>query len=806
MGKRVVGGHFKKVVAGTESNFKGALKEREVPMSKPVRSFGSADQSRDAKLKSFSGMDVQRNAPLFNDPRYTSSTLSIPTDNRTLHGLYRFFTETDPIVGASLKMHSELPLADVGLGQCEDTGVQQHFEQMWDNINGVKLLTDIVSEHYEIGDVFPFGAFDEANYMWDQFAILNPDYVKVDSTWVNQKPLIKLIPDENLKRIVQSRSPRFIFEQLPPEVVRYVLFSKEIPLDPNNVFHISHAKRPYELRGRSLIKRILKLLMLEDRFNQANFALATRHAVPLTVVKVGDAQTGWVPNETELADVRDLFAAWELDPNFCYDEETECLTKNGWKKYDDLNYDTEIACFDPENNSLVYDKPSYINIQDYKGEMYHFKSRSMDMKVTPNHRMFVQRDGKWQIILAEDVVEGDQFKNSIEENDQIKILEENLIVEKEDIQKEYYEGKIWCPTVKTGIIVTRRSGRNSFQGNSIFYHYGINVEFYGSNGKMLPIGPELDRIYRLKFIGLQMHEQLLAGGGGSYSQAYVNLEVQRQRYLNLQLKLEQFLHEGMFKPVADLCGFYRVRKATSGYNGVNKYTFGNSDPMMKNVLAQFSTVNDLQDNKQFREFATAKAKEHEKFSEQQERDYVFPRIDWGAMSAATDENLKNYIKWLAKERPYLVDDATLARLGNLDRDTQEQSYLKDLERTAARIKKVSEKGYTEIARAREKKGTGGGGDMFGGDIPLGGGGDMGGMPLGEGEPNAAIGEGGPPEAANAENPPSGIAAAISEKDLIKTVSSDDIHLQQENSNLLKQRSSWVTSIERVIDSEDTSSN
>ena len=661
MGKRVVGGHFKKVLPGTESNFRGALKERNVPMSKPMRSFGSADQSRDAKLKSFSGMDVQRNAPLFNDPRYTSSTLSIPTDNRTLHGLYRFFTETDPIVGASLKMHSELPLADVGLGQCEDSGVQQHYDAMWEKINGVKLLTDIVSEMYEIGDSFPFGAFDEATYMWDQFAILNPDYVKVDSTWVNQKPLIKLIPDENLKRIVQSRSPRFIFEQLPPEVVRYVLFSKEIPLDPNNVFHISHAKRPYELRGRSLIKRILKLLMLEDRFNQANFALATRHAVPLTVVKVGDAQTGWVPNDEELSDVRDLFAAWELDPNF-----------------------------------------------------------------------------------------------------------------------------------------------------SIFYHYGINVEFYGSNGKMLPIGPELDRIYRLKFIGLQMHEQLLAGGGGSYSQAYVNLEVQRQRYLNLQLKLEQFLHEGLFKPVADLCGFYRMRKSVAGYHGASKYAFGNSDPTMRKVLSQFSTVNDLKDNAQFREFVAAKAKEHEKLSQQQEREYVFPKIDWGAMSAATDENLKNYIKWLAKERPYLVDDATLSRLANLDRDTQEQAYLKDLERTAERIKKVSEKGYTEIARAREKKGTGAGGDMFGGDIPLGGGagGDMGGAPLGGdmggGEPNAPIGEGGPPEAANAAGPPAGMSAALSESDLIKAVSSDDIHLQKENSQLLKERRGWVTSIERVIDYEDTS--
>ena len=227
---------------------------------------------------------------------------------------------------------------------------------------------------------------------------------------------------------------------------------------------------------------------------------------------------------------------------------------------------------------------------------------------------------------------------------------------------------------------------------------------------------------------------------------------------------------------------------------------------MKRILSQFSTVNDLQDNQQFREYVTAKAQEQEKLAQQQEREYVFPNIDWGAMSAATDENLKNYIKWLAKERPYLIDDATLSRLANLDRDTQEEAYMKDLERTAERIKKISEKGYTEIARAREKKGAGGGGDMFGGDIPLGGGGgaDMGGMPLGDaGVPNAPIGEGGPPDAASAEAPPAGIKAMLSEKDLIKAVSSDDLHLQKENKYLLKERDKWVTSLERVIDSENT---
>ena len=42
--------------------------------------------------------DISRTAPTFNDPRYSFTTLSIPTDLRTLNGLYRFFDDTDPLV------------------------------------------------------------------------------------------------------------------------------------------------------------------------------------------------------------------------------------------------------------------------------------------------------------------------------------------------------------------------------------------------------------------------------------------------------------------------------------------------------------------------------------------------------------------------------------------------------------------------------------------------------------------------------------------------------------------------------------
>ena len=211
------------IVKGSEENFKKALQGREgateITLPKPKRAFGNQDKIKNASIMQKTGfLDSSRNAPLFNDPRYTSSTLAIPTDERSLHGLYRFFAETDPIVGAAIKILSELPLASLRLGICEDTGVQQHFEEQWDRINGFKLVNDAVMEYHEIGNTTMFGSYNEADYMWDQFSILNPDYTKVESTWINEIPLIKLIPDEALKKIVQSQSPRPLFDKIPDEV------------------------------------------------------------------------------------------------------------------------------------------------------------------------------------------------------------------------------------------------------------------------------------------------------------------------------------------------------------------------------------------------------------------------------------------------------------------------------------------------------------------------------------------------------------------------------------------------------------
>jgi hypothetical protein len=778
----------------------------------PSRTFGA--KSTGYMTKKGTALDVTRNAPQFNDPRYTSSTLAIPTDERTLHGLYRFFAETDPIVGSALQLHTELPLAGLSLGQCEDSAIQSHYTEMWERINGNKMLNDITAEYTEIGNTFSFGAFNEADYMWDQFTILNPDYVKVESTWVNQRPLVKLVPDEALKRLVQTRSPRALYDQLPPSIIRYVLFNQEIPLDPNNIFHIARAKRPYEQKGRSLIKRILKTLMLEDRFNQANFALATKHAVPLQVVKVGNDQ--WMPLPEELDQVRDMIAAYEIDPSFCYDDQTEVLTNNGFKKYVDVLDTDLIGQVNPNVNWAYADPVEFVVPEakfekEYDGEMYHFNTVDIDVMVTPNHRVwYLPKNAHDFIVGRADEVPLDvrflstakwlyydsafsdlESQTELQEELRIRILQKDLPVldTQYAIEKEHYVGKVWCFQVPTGLFVTRRNGVITVQGNSIVWHSAIDIEYYGSNGKMLPVGPELDRMYRLKFIGMEINEQLISGAGGSYAQAYVSMEVQRQRYLNLQLKLESFVHTGIFKPVADLCGFYRVKQAFSGYAGTQSHKYGAEDGSQRTANAQYTSVRDLQDNKDFRKFLAHRAAEEQQVK--QMREYVYPDLDWGALSASSDENLKNYIKWLVDKKPYLVDDATLARLGKLDRDTQEKAYMADLERKQARLIEISKKGLLPFVETKPG-GAGGGAADFGGigDISVGGGagGDMppGGGPASTGgDPNMPVGAGGPPDAAGGQTPPAGMAGfkSLFEKvghELSQDVLRDDAAMLAEN--------------------------
>jgi len=103
-----------------------------------------------------------------------------------------------------------------------------------------------------------------------------------------------------------------------------------------------------------------------------------------------------------------VFAVFELTPSelgFCHSEDTEFLTSNGFKLYDDITDADLIGSYNRETGNLEYQHPIKKYHYEYNGEMIHFNGRSVDALVTPNHRMFVQpyNYDEWRVVEAKDV-------------------------------------------------------------------------------------------------------------------------------------------------------------------------------------------------------------------------------------------------------------------------------------------------------------------------------------------------------------------------------------------------------------------
>lgn len=89
----------------------------------------------------------------------------------------------------------------------------------------------------------------------------------------------------------------------------------------------------------------------------------------------------------------------------CYDRETDVLTKDGWKKWEDVTYDDEFATYNEKTGEIEYQKPDRLIRYHHTGSMYKVCNKGIDLCVTPEHRMFVKRRGQedYEILTAEDV-------------------------------------------------------------------------------------------------------------------------------------------------------------------------------------------------------------------------------------------------------------------------------------------------------------------------------------------------------------------------------------------------------------------
>ncbi len=71
----------------------------------------------------------------------------------------------------------------------------------------------------------------------------------------------------------------------------------------------------------------------------------------------------------------------------CYDEKTEVLTEDGWKKFPDVKYADKICTLNIKTNEIEFQAPTKIYTYEHKGKMYRLKTKRVDLLVTPNHKL-----------------------------------------------------------------------------------------------------------------------------------------------------------------------------------------------------------------------------------------------------------------------------------------------------------------------------------------------------------------------------------------------------------------------------------
>ena len=95
---------------------------------------------------------------------------------------------------------------------------------------------------------------------------------------------------------------------------------------------------------------------------------------------------------------------------YCYSDDTEVMTNNGWKLFKDVEKNDKIMSINPETKEIDF-IPFVKQVQyEYNGKMIHFPGRNFDLLVTPDHNMlYMTQDGFLHEKKAIDLIQKDNF-------------------------------------------------------------------------------------------------------------------------------------------------------------------------------------------------------------------------------------------------------------------------------------------------------------------------------------------------------------------------------------------------------------
>lgn len=75
---------------------------------------------------------------------------------------------------------------------------------------------------------------------------------------------------------------------------------------------------------------------------------------------------------------------------YCVDDQTEALTRDGWKAHDQLSEDDEVLAVDPDTGRITWEPVLAVNRFPWSGDLVRWQGNKIDALTTPNHRWMLR--------------------------------------------------------------------------------------------------------------------------------------------------------------------------------------------------------------------------------------------------------------------------------------------------------------------------------------------------------------------------------------------------------------------------------
>jgi hypothetical protein len=264
-----------------------------------------------------SGQSVAQ-SPLYYDYRWsTPDKFYFPRNRVVANSIWREIYKRDAAVATATDMYAEMPWSEFDLMGIDDKHVKHVYEDMFSELNIVSKLPMFTKDFLITGELILHNVFDSVKGIWNRTIPHNPDFIKAEGVGLAlDQPLLWLLPTPEIKRLINSTDPRVrrLQKVLPRELINAFRNNKEVALDALNTTFIPRLNSSTDLRGTSLYTRLFRIIMYEDFIVNASLAVAQRNAAPLRIFKLGDPNSGWLPDEEDEAAFAEMLSMAESDP------------------------------------------------------------------------------------------------------------------------------------------------------------------------------------------------------------------------------------------------------------------------------------------------------------------------------------------------------------------------------------------------------------------------------------------------------------------------------------------------------------